>query len=221
VLSWPGIELPLISIMLKVLDYVLVSVDNILLLVQQPGTTSIPLPPGAAIAMPSPICNQPSVSQQGPPCTVLLSVNVLDAKLRLAVAHPPPPSLQGFLVRPWLLLALQHDPHFLYHMVSAAALMACVIGPALRSQPVSTTWRAASHTSLRVLHSATSLHSASLPGGVYRQYVLSMLAQGGRWKVFASVAWCHGLLLQVGGPHLCACDCHVLQPTHGCMRHLA
>jgi hypothetical protein len=124
---------------------------------------------------------------------------------RLAVAHPHPRLLQGFWVRPWLLLALQNDPHFLYHMVSAAALTACVIGPALRSRPVSTTWRAASHTSLRLLHAATSLHSASLPGGVYRQYILSMLAQGGRWKVLASAAWCHGLLLQVGGPHLCAC----------------
>jgi hypothetical protein len=95
--------------------------------------------------------------------------------------------------------ALTYDPSYLYHLVSALLVTACVIWPALRQQQVSAARRTATCASLRLLYSAATLHSAPLAEGLHRQFLLYM-AQGGRWKVSAALAWCHGLLLQVGWP---------------------
>jgi hypothetical protein len=105
------------------------------------------------------------------------------------------------LVRPWLLAALAGDPQYLSHLVVTVLVTAGVIWPTLRRHQVSTTRRTATHASLRLLYSTATLISAHTPGGMFWKYFVSVLAHGGRWKLSAGLAWCHGLLLQVGWPH--------------------
>jgi hypothetical protein len=56
---------------------------------------------------------------------------------------------------------------------------------------------------VRLLFWTTSLVSVHTPGGLFRQHFTSSAIKGVQWKLSVGVAWCHGLLLPVGGGPAC------------------
>jgi hypothetical protein len=98
----------------------------------------------------------------------------------------------------WLQVTVVGDLEVAAYITSHVIMLAFLLGPAWRLHQVAPKRRHLVYTCVRLIHAA-AVPLAVATSAAPQYFVVEMLLQAARWRVFAAAGWIHALLLQVGG----------------------